>query len=165
MIFVAVGTHHQPFDRLILAADRVATELDERVVIQRGPSRMPAPHAELVDALSPAAFAAHLAEARVVVLHAGSSSFLQARALGRRPIVVPRRPEHGEHVDDHQLRFAATLPVDEAEVVEPAALVDAIRRHTEPRPADAIAAADARTAAFCDRFGPLVDALVAGRRR
>ncbi len=36
MIFVTVGTHHQGFDRLVQAADELAAELDEQVVIQRG---------------------------------------------------------------------------------------------------------------------------------
>ncbi|MEZ4239321.1 MAG: glycosyltransferase [Myxococcota bacterium] len=159
MIFVALGTHHQPFDRLVLAADQLAVALGERVVVQHGATRCPAPHAELVAALPPDAFAAHLAEARVVVLHAGSSSFLQARALGRVPVVVPRDPAHREHVDDHQLRFARALGPDEAVVSDPPGLLAAVRAHVEVRrrPED-------RSAAFCARFGPLVDGLVRGRR-
>lgn len=158
MIFVAAGTHHQPFDRLLIAADRVAIELGERVIVQRGASRFPVPHAEVVDVVPPDVFERYLREARVVVLHAGSSSFLQARALGRRPIVVPRRPEHGEHVDDHQLRFVRSLTVDEAAVVEAEALLDAIRIHEEPE-----GRVEDRSRAFCDRFGPLVRALVGDR--
>ena len=158
MILVALGTHHQPFDRLVIAADRAAVELGERVVIQRGATRFPAPHAEVFDAAAPEAFEALLREARVVVLHAGSSSFLQARGLGRRPIVVPRRPDHGEHVDDHQVRFARSLPADEAAVVEPEELVDAIRSHREVR-----TEGEDRSRAFCERFGPLVAALVRKR--
>ena len=109
MILVTVGTHHQPFDRLLRAAEAVAARTDERVVVQRGVSGVDLPHCEVVDVVPPARLAEWMREARVVVMHAGSSSFLQARAYGRTPIVVPRRPEHREHVDDHQLRFAATL--------------------------------------------------------
>lgn len=163
MIFVALGTHHQPFDRLVLAADLAAVTLGERVLVQCGATRIAAPHAELVPSMAPDAFADALRAARVVVLHGGSSSFLQARAAGRRPIVVPRRPERGEHVDDHQLRFAASLPPAEAAVAEPEDLVDAILRHAEPDPAGALAAADARTDAFCARFGALVDGLARSR--
>jgi UDP-N-acetylglucosamine transferase subunit ALG13 len=160
MIIVSLGTHHQPFDRLVLAADRLAVELGEEVILQRGASRMPAPHTQLHDLLPPARFEELLREARVVVLHAGSSSFLQARALGRRPIVVPRRPEHGEHVDDHQVRFASALSPEEAAVAEPAQLLELVRAHTE----GVLPTGDSRTLTFCARFGPLVDGLVSGAR-
>jgi UDP-N-acetylglucosamine transferase subunit ALG13 len=160
MILVSLGTHHQPFDRLVLAADRLAVELGEEVILQRGASRLPAPHAQVHDLLAPDRFEVLLREARVVVLHGGSSSFLQARALGRRPIVVPRRPEHGEHVDDHQVRFVLALPPEEAAVAEPGQLLEAVRGHSE----GALPTGDSRSLAFCARFGPLVDGLVSGGR-
>ena len=157
MIFVAVGTHHQPFDRLLRAAEALARELDERVIVQRGCSELILPSCEVYDLLPPDRFEALVAEARVVVLHAGSSSFLQARALGRVPIVVPRRPEHGEHVDDHQVRFAASLG-NEAVVVQPDALAAAVRAHHDP-PRDVDP--EARSRAFCERFDALAQGLLA----
>jgi UDP-N-acetylglucosamine transferase subunit ALG13 len=158
MILVAVGTHHQPFDRLLRAADAAARALDERLVAQVGPSRVPL-QAEVHVVLPPARFEALLVEARVVVLHGGSSSFLQARALGRRPIVVPRRPEHGEHVDDHQVRFARTLPPAEAATTEPELLLEAIRSHVEP-PGTGVGGHSDR---FCQRFDALVTELMSRR--
>ena len=47
--------------------------------------------------------------ARVFVCHAGVGSIILARRCGHRPIVVPRRAELGEHVDDHQLELARRL--------------------------------------------------------
>ena len=41
----------------------------------------------------------------VVVTHGGPATIMAARAHGRLPVVVPRRPDLGEHVDDHQIRF------------------------------------------------------------
>jgi UDP-N-acetylglucosamine transferase subunit ALG13 len=160
MIFVAVGTHHQPFDRLLRAVDAAAAALGEEVVVQRGCSRLPLPHCRVVDVLPPDALSAHLAEARRVVLHGGSSLWLEARALGRVPIVVPRRRRHGEHVDDHQVEFAASLPPDEARVVEPDALLRTLRDWEEPR-----SAPRDRSAAFSRRLGEAVEALVRLRGR
>lgn len=157
MILVSAGTHHAPFDRLMLAADRLATELAEEVIVQRGASRMPLPHCRVVDVVEPVRIEAWMREARVVVLHGGSSSFLQARALGRVPIVVPRRPEHGEHVDDHQVRFVRSLPPEEAVVAEPAALLEVVRTFVEARRAED---GDARSRAFAERLGALVDELL-----
>lgn len=48
-------------------------------------------------------------EADVVVAHGGIGSALAALDAGRAPILVPRRKQHGEHVDDHQLEIADTL--------------------------------------------------------
>ena len=36
MIFVTVGTHEQPFDRLVKYMDGWAAEHDEKVIIQTG---------------------------------------------------------------------------------------------------------------------------------
>ena len=41
----------------------------------------------------------------VVVTHGGPATIMAAHAHGRLPVVVPRRPDLGEHVDDHQIRF------------------------------------------------------------
>ena len=58
------------------------------------------PERELIDAM---------AEADVVVAHAGVGTALAALQVGRCPILVPRRLAHGEHVDDHQIQIADEL--------------------------------------------------------
>jgi UDP-N-acetylglucosamine transferase subunit ALG13 len=135
LILVVTGTHHQPFDRLLRAADDVARELGEIVVAQVGPSALSLPHSAIHRSFVPDELERRMTEARVVVIHGGTSSFLAARALGRRPIVVPRRRAFGEHVDDHQVEFAASLPPEEAIVAEPETLLAAVRSFTEERPA------------------------------
>jgi UDP-N-acetylglucosamine transferase subunit ALG13 len=52
---------------------------------------------------------AAMAKADVVIAHAGIGSALSALNAGRRPILVPRRSSHGEHIDDHQLQIASEL--------------------------------------------------------
>ena len=44
-----------------------------------------------------------------VVTHAGVGSILCADREGHVPLVVPRRHDLGEHVDDHQLELARAL--------------------------------------------------------
>jgi UDP-N-acetylglucosamine--N-acetylmuramyl-(pentapeptide) pyrophosphoryl-undecaprenol N-acetylglucosamine transferase len=53
--------------------------------------------------------AAAIAAADVTVAHAGTGSALQVLKAGRTPLLVPRRPDHGEQVDDHQREVAAEL--------------------------------------------------------
>ena len=105
MIFVTVGTHHQRFDRLLNAL----VDLDDDLVVQYGPGRPPSgvTHAEAFmtfDAVLEA-----LREADVVITHAGVGSILCAIREGHVPLVVPRRRELGEHVDDHQVELARAL--------------------------------------------------------
>jgi UDP-N-acetylglucosamine transferase subunit ALG13 len=50
-----------------------------------------------------------IAEADVLVAHAGVGTALAALELGKLPILVPRRLSHGEHVDDHQTQIATEL--------------------------------------------------------
>jgi UDP-N-acetylglucosamine--N-acetylmuramyl-(pentapeptide) pyrophosphoryl-undecaprenol N-acetylglucosamine transferase len=52
---------------------------------------------------------AAMREADVVVAHAGTGSALSALEAGRAPVLVPRRREYGENVDDHQKLVAAEL--------------------------------------------------------
>ena len=50
-----------------------------------------------------------VAEADAVISHAGTGAALTALEHGHRPVLVPRRVAHHEHVDDHQTQIAAEL--------------------------------------------------------
>lgn len=107
MIFCTVGTHEDPFDRLLRALD--ALPGDEPVVIQSGystyaPTRCTAEKMMPFDRVQ-----ARMQEARIVITHGGPASIMQALAHGKVPIVVPRQSAFGEHVDDHQVRFARKI--------------------------------------------------------
>ncbi len=107
MIVVTVGTHEQPFDRLVSAA--AALGGNEPLLVQYGTSKVPHGRGEWVDFLSFDELAERAAQARVFVCHAGVGSIVLARRYGLRPIVVPRRPELSEHVDGHQLELSRRL--------------------------------------------------------
>lgn len=104
-VVVAVGTDHHPFDRLVKWADRFAGDHpDAHVIVQHGTAAPPtvAEH----HALLPAEELRMLFEAAdAIVCHGGPATIVEAREAGRLPISVPRRPELGEHVDGHQVRF------------------------------------------------------------
>jgi UDP-N-acetylglucosamine transferase subunit ALG13 len=107
VIFVTVGTHHQPFHRLLGALASLAT-LDE-LVVQHGNAPAP-PEADVaVPYLSPSEIAGYVDRARAVVMHAGVGSFVVAWRVGHVPVMVPRLRRHGEHVDDHQSQLVRAL--------------------------------------------------------
>lgn len=47
--------------------------------------------------------------ADVVVSHAGTGVTVSALNSGKMPVLLPRRPEFGEHIDDHQLQIAREI--------------------------------------------------------
>ena len=109
MIFATVGTHHQPFDRLVRIA--LALAGDAQLVVQHGHTGRVAagPSVQWHRWLAPPDMTALMRAADVVVTHAGVASIVDAVRAGHRPIVVPRRQHLGEHVDDHQLQIVAAL--------------------------------------------------------
>jgi UDP-N-acetylglucosamine transferase subunit ALG13 len=106
VIFATVGTHQQPFQRLLDALGELeAGEL----VVQYGAGEPPA-NAARAEAYMP--FDAMLEcfrEAERVITHTGVGSVLCATREGHVPLVVPRRPELGEHVDGHQAELTRAL--------------------------------------------------------
>lgn len=108
MIFVTVGTHEQPFDRLIKCIDKMVEDgkINEKVIIQKGYTDYNPSHCECYKLISYDEMNKYIEEARIVVTHGGPASFIAPLTIGKIPIVVPRRKEFNEHVNDHQLDFA-----------------------------------------------------------
>ena len=109
--FVALGTRHEPFDRLLQAVDAAVAEglLPGPVVAQSGHTRYRPAHFDTVAWLDPAQVEAAAGRARYVVCNSGSGSIGAALRHGRRPLVLPRRHDEGEHVDDHHVQIARKL--------------------------------------------------------
>jgi UDP-N-acetylglucosamine transferase subunit ALG13 len=108
-ILVSVGTDHHPFQRLVDWADSFAARHPEHeVFVQYGSARPPA-HCEHSSLLDHSELQSQIARAEVVICHGGPATITDARRSGLVPICVPRDPAHGEHVDGHQLRFAARI--------------------------------------------------------
>lgn len=105
-VLVVVGTDHHPFDRVVAWVDAWAHRrgIADRVVIQYGNSAAPTyaqghrllDHSQILDLML---------GARAVVTHGGPATIVEVRSLGKRPIVVARDPQLGEHVDEHQQLF------------------------------------------------------------
>lgn len=105
MIFVTVGTHEQQFNRLVKYMDKWAEFHDEEVIIQSGYSTYEPkiatwsklfPYSKMIEMVD---------KARIVITHGGPSSFIMPLQIGKTPIVVPRKHDFGEHVNDHQVKF------------------------------------------------------------
>jgi UDP-N-acetylglucosamine transferase subunit ALG13 len=85
-----------------------AANPDARLVVQHGNARA-VDRADSSAFLAPERFRALIQAANAVVCPGGPGAIMETRAAGLRPIVVPRRADLGEHVDDHQLAFSRFL--------------------------------------------------------
>jgi UDP-N-acetylglucosamine transferase subunit ALG13 len=170
-VLVTVGTDHHPFDRLVGWVDAwvAASPTRARCLVQHGTSRPPA-YADGAAHLGHDQLGELMTHARAVVCHGGPSTIMEARRHGHRPIVVARAPELGEHVDDHQQRFARRLArqgmvrlVGTAAELE-AALAAELSDSRAPRTAaQGDGSGPDSVAAAALRFGELVDAMLAQR--
>lgn len=111
MIFVTVGTHEQPFNRLIEAVDNLcaAGVITEPVIMQTGFSTYKPEHCEWHKLLPYDQMKENVNKARVVVTHGGPASFIMPLQVGKIPIVVPRQVQFNEHVNNHQVDFTRAV--------------------------------------------------------
>lgn len=111
MIFITVGTHEQPFNRLVEEIDYLVNngEIKERVVIQNGYSTYIPQSCEWSSLYSYSEMASFMKDASIIVTHGGPSTFMMALQCGKIPIVVPRQKKFSEHINDHQVEFVKII--------------------------------------------------------
>ncbi|MDF2512418.1 MAG: hypothetical protein K0S04_2284 [Herbinix sp.] len=107
MIFVTVGTHEQPFNRLVEKVDELKRVgiIHEDVVVQTGFSTYEPQYCEWSKLIPYHQMVEYVAKARIVITHGGPASFIMPLQLAKTPIVVPRQKKYGEHINDHQVEF------------------------------------------------------------
>ena len=111
MIFVIVGTHEQPFDRLIEEIDNLKKNgtIQEEVIIQTGFSSYEPKYCQWSKLIPYQQMIKNVEDARIVITHGGPASFVMPLQIGKTPIVVPRQRKYGEHINDHQVEFARNV--------------------------------------------------------
>ena len=111
MIFVTVGTHEQPFNRLIKKIDELKESgiIQEDVIIQTGFSTYEPKHCQWSKLIPYQQMLRNVADDRIVITHGGPASFIMPLQIGKTPIVVPRQHQFNEHVNDHQVEFARNV--------------------------------------------------------
>lgn len=122
-VFVTLGTiRPYPFDSAVDALLNVGGANDG-TIWQLGSTKRKNLPGQVFEEMSAEAFTTAAKGADVVVTHAGVGTILQLLELGIHPVVLPRRSDKGEHVDDHQLqitRLVSNLGV--ATAIDPSVL-------------------------------------------
>ena len=128
-----VGTHEQQFDRLVKAVDELVENgsITESVFIQMGYCNYEPKHCDYARFLPYECMVEHMKKADIVITHGGPSSFIEAMAAGKVPVVVPRMERLGEHINNHQADFVCKVAERKGGIVpcyDIERLADAIQR-------------------------------------
>lgn len=163
-VFVTVGTDHHRFDRLVDICEAWAADREVALFVQTGTSRAVAPDAGAPYLPFPT-MAEAMTGAAAVVCHGGPATIMLARQCGRTPIVVPRDPERGEHVDGHQQKFSRWM-ADKGQIVLAAGEAELVTRLDEAmaHPERYRVAVSEETNSAVAEFTRLVDDLLERRR-
>lgn len=116
MVFVTVGNATQGFKRLLDAVEHLADEgffKEDPVLIQSGNNPDFRPHrCQHVPFFSMEEFQLMIHKAGLIISHAGAGTLLHVLQAGQISVVMPRRKQYGELVDDHQVELVRRLAAE-----------------------------------------------------
>ncbi|MBI4177311.1 MAG: beta-1,4-galactosyltransferase [Candidatus Aenigmarchaeota archaeon] len=114
MIFVTVGTHKDPFDRLVRKVDELVGNglIKDKVVMQIGNATHEPKNCEFYRFVNSEKFDELYRTADVIICHAGAGSIINALKNNKHLVIVPRLKKFHEHTDDHQLDLAGVMETD-----------------------------------------------------
>lgn len=167
MIFVTVGTHEQPFNRLVAAIDELKRKgiIQEEIVIQTGFSTYK-PETCYWQKLFPYEdMVRYVSKARIVITHGGPSSFIMPLQIGKIPVVVPRQKKFNEHVNDHQVEFVRAVAERQGNILvveDIETLGDVVKNYTDMTGALRGEIKD-NNQIFMEKFERIVDEVLGGR--
>ena len=107
MIFTTIGNEHRDFQRMTNLVIFLANKLPkEEFIFQYGHSkikkRIPK-NLNIIKFIPRNEFAINITNSRFVITHAGAGTLLQCFENNIFPLVLPRRAELNEHLNNHQL--------------------------------------------------------------
>lgn len=119
MIFVSLGTQDKPFNRIIdyvISLKENLKELQsEKIIIQLGQTKLIKSENERIekleniiiyDMLKPEKMKDIIKDSDIIITHAGVGTIMECLEMGKEIIVVPRKVENLEHVNNHQEEIA-----------------------------------------------------------
>ena len=163
MIFVSVGTHEQPFNRLIEEVDLLKKDkvIKENVIIQTGYCTYKPAYCTWKKLFSYKEMSINIEKARIVITHGGPSSFIAPLQIGKIPIVVPREKNFKEHINNHQLDFCHEVVKRQKNIilVEDIKELEIIIRDYDEIVRGMKKGIESNNEKFCREFADIVDGL------
>lgn len=111
MIFVPLGTQAMDFSRCLKMLDEMIEhyQITEKVIVQMGNSTYKSKNFEVLPFVPEETFKEYIANATVVISHAGSGALFGAIKKGKKVIAVARLKQYHEMIDDHQTELTRKL--------------------------------------------------------
>ena len=110
-IFVPLGTQKFPFERIILALNKLVEKgayKKEEILMQSTLTPIE-PLFKYVDLITQEQFSSYMKEAEIIITHSGVNSIISAMNMNKPLIICPRFKRFGEHVDNHQDEIATLM--------------------------------------------------------
>ena len=163
MIFVTVGKHEQQFNRLVQMIDELKRDgvIQEEVLIQTGYSTYEPKYCEWQQWVPYPKMIENVDKARVIITHGGPSSFIMPLQVGKTPIVVPRKADFEEHVNDHQVKFCRAVAERYGSIIvveDVDKLADVLESYDEIV-AKMPSGQESNNAKFCEGFEKIVEGM------
>lgn len=161
MIFITVGTHEQGMDRLFKEIDNLINhcKIKEKVFAQIGYTKYTPKYFEYKKMISFEEMDKYIKNSKIIITHGGPGTIFHPLQYGKIPIVVPRNPQFGEHVDNHQILFTQKLEQGKRVlgVYDISVLINIINNYEEESSKCVISRNN--TEQFVDKFTKAVDSM------
>ena len=111
MIFITVGSQAFPFDRLLQIIDEaiINAKIETDIFAQIGEAKYIPKSFPYAKFLQFDDMIDYIKKSDIIIAHAGVGTVVLCLNLGKIPIIVPRRAELNEHIDNHQIEFVERL--------------------------------------------------------
>lgn len=111
MIYVTLGTQACDFSRCMKMVEELILQanIKDKVVVQTGYTSYRPKGIECFDFVSEDKYQQLMAEADIVISHAGTGALFSSIKKGKKVIAVARLAEYGEMVNDHQTEIVRKL--------------------------------------------------------
>jgi len=114
LIFVTVGTQRFPFNRLLTIIDRLIEKevIVDDVIAQIGYSDYKPKNFAFFKFCDQSKLDELTKDCKLLITHAGVGTITKALEYGKKIVVIPRREDLNEHIDNHQLEIAQKFEED-----------------------------------------------------
>lgn len=111
MIYITLGTQACDFSRCMKLVEELIREVDikDRLIAQTGYTSYHPEGVECFDFIPEEKYQELMAEADVVISHAGTGALFSSIKKGKKVIAVARLAKYGEMVNDHQTEIVQKL--------------------------------------------------------
>lgn len=111
MIYITLGTQGADFSRCLKMVEQLIVDenIKDEIIAQVGNTSYRSPHIKCFEYVTETDYQKYIAEADVIITHAGSGALFSCIKKGKKAIAVARLVRYGEMVNDHQTELVRKL--------------------------------------------------------